>query len=89
MGSITISIVGDASVGTKSKAFTISDADLNRAIAYLKAQATPVVNGTATTAQACLVWANKVLGELQASTVAFENAAAVAAVAPPPPVVAT
>ena len=89
MGSITITIIGDASVLTKTKTFTVSDADINRTIAYLKVQANSVVNGTATTAQACLVWANKVLGDLQAGTVAFENAAALAAVAPPAPVVAT
>ena len=89
MGSITFTLVGDASIGTKTKAYAISDADLNRWMAVLKVKANPVINGTATVAQACVVWADSIVAQAKADTVAAELAVAQAAVVTPSAIVAT
>lgn len=49
MGSITIQIIGDGSVGTKTKTYTVSDADVNRVVTAAK-----TISGAVTTVQACL-----------------------------------
>lgn len=89
MGSITLTLVGDASVGTNTKTYTISNADVNRWVATLKLKANPVVNGTATVAQACVVWADSVVEQARADVKAADIEAAQAALAAPAPFVAT
>ena len=89
MGSITLTLVGDVTVGTKTKTYAISDADVNRWIAVLKTKANPVVNGTATIAQACVVWADSIVAQAKADVAAAELASAQAAVVAPAPIVAT
>lgn len=89
MGSITFTLIGDVSIGTKTKTYAISDADINRWMAVLKLKANPVINGTATVAQACLVWADSVVAQAKADTVAAEIALAQAAVVAPSAIVAT
>lgn len=91
MGNITISITGDAALGTKAKAFAVTDADLNRLVAYATlAFATPPTNGNPnppalTPALALLAWATTFIVATQNNVVAFERTNQ----APPPPFVAT
>jgi hypothetical protein len=51
MGSISFQVIGDASVGTRAKTFAVPDSDINRLVAYLKA------DNELTTPQALLKWA--------------------------------
>ena len=51
MGSISFQVVGDATVGTRSKTFAVPDEAINRLVAYLKA------DDDLTTPQALLKWA--------------------------------
>lgn len=51
MGSISFQVIGDASVGTRAKSFTVPDEHINRLVAYMKADA-PL-----TTPQALAKWA--------------------------------
>lgn len=83
MGSITITVVGDASVGTKTKVFTVSDADINRLVARAKIKYAPVVNGTPTTAQAMSAMADELVAYLKQDVVSAEKQATVAAVPDP------
>ena len=91
MGSITISVTGDATIGTKSKAFVVSDADINRLVAYATTVfATQPTNGNPNPpallpAQALLAWAQSFIDQTKSSVVSLERAA----VAPPPAFVAT
>ncbi len=56
MGSITFQVVGDVTVGTKNKTYTVSDADINRLVAaYQKG------DGTVTVTTALLSWAADIL----------------------------
>lgn len=86
MGNITISVTGDASVGTKSKVFVVSDADVNRLVAYAQANfATPPTNGNPnppalTGAQALLAWAQTIIDQTKTAVPAYERSI----VAPPP-----
>lgn len=95
MGSITFQAVGDASIGTKTKTYAISDADMNRFAAWAIAKfATQPTNGNPnppalTVAQALSAWADSVMAMTKADVVARERTAALDAVAPPPPFVAT
>lgn len=83
MGTITLSITGDVSVGTKTKTYTVADADINRLVAIWKTRANTVVNGTATVAQACVVWADSVIAQAKSDVVTNEKQVTVAAVADP------
>jgi hypothetical protein len=51
MGSISFQVIGDASVGTRSKTFIHTDENINRLVAYMKA------DNELTTPQALLKWA--------------------------------
>jgi hypothetical protein len=51
MGSISFQVVGDASVGTRSKTFAVPDEHINRLVACMKA------DDPLTTPQALLKWA--------------------------------
>lgn len=52
MGSISFQVVGDASVGTRNRTFTVPDAHINRLVAYMQAD-DPLM----TVPQALLKWA--------------------------------
>lgn len=53
MGSISFQVVGDASVGTRNKTFTVPDAHINRLVAYMQAG-----DPAMTVPQALLKWAD-------------------------------
>lgn len=57
MGSITFQVVGDASVGTKTKTFAVSDADINRFVSWAVAVYSVPGQTPLTTGQALLAWA--------------------------------
>lgn len=81
MGSVTFQVIGDASVGTKSKTFTVSDADVNRLVAYAReVYATPATVGnptppTLTVTQALLAWANAMMDQTKGAVVGYERSA--------------
>lgn len=75
MGSISFQVVGDASVGTRAKTFTVDDANINRLVAYLKAD-----DPTLTTPQALLRWSELLMRLTRERVLAHERT--VAAVAP-------
>lgn len=56
MGSISFQVIGDASVGTRSKSYAVSDANINRLVACLKAD-----DPSLTTPQALLKWTDLVM----------------------------
>ena len=56
MGSISFQVVGDASVGTRNKTYAVSDENINRLVAYLKAD-----DPALTTPQALLRWTDLVM----------------------------
>jgi hypothetical protein len=93
MGSLTIQIVGDASVGTKTKTFAIPDADVNRFVAWAQSAYPIITNGVASTptvAQALASWANGIMAGTQNNVLAYERAnAAAAPVAAVSPITAT
>jgi len=95
MGSITFTGVGDASIGTKTKTYTISNADMNRFAAWaIVTFATKPTNAVPnppalSVAQAMSAWADWCMAETKTRVVARERAIAQAAVAPTPPFVAT
>ena len=86
MGSITITVVGDASVGTKTKAFTISNAHVNRLVAWAKiAYATPALPSP-TTAEALLAWVTDLIERTKGQITSLEYDEARKALTPPPPI---
>lgn len=76
MGSITIQVIGDGTVGTKSKTYTVSDADVNRLVAFGKS----MVGGSPTVTQGLVAWADKVIADTKSAVRAYENAVATAAI---------
>jgi hypothetical protein len=78
MGSITFQVVGDASVGTKTKTYTVSDADVNRLVEFAKSL-TGIANPTVT--QALLAWANNEMDAVKRNVKAFECNQATASIA--------
>jgi hypothetical protein len=78
VGSITFQVVGDASVGTKTKTFTVSDADVNRLVAWAQVKfATPSVAG------ALLAWANDLMDTSRQAVITYERGEALKTVEPP------
>ena len=75
MGSITFRVVGDASVGDRAKTFTVSDENINRLVAYAKAE-----NPALTTPQALAKWADYMMAITKERVLGHERT--VAAVAP-------
>lgn len=78
MGSMTFTVVGDASVGTRTKTFSIPDADVNRFIAMCQEW-----YGQPAVAQAMLAWANDVMGVTKERVIRSEKEAAARAAGPP------
>lgn len=83
MGSVTIQVIGDVSVGTKAKTYVVSDADVNRLVAAEKAAYTSSF-GTAnpTVAQALTFFADTVMQTTKDSVKVFEQGVAAAAISP-------
>lgn len=81
MGTITFQVVGDGSVGTKTKTYTVSDADVNRLVAF--AQAIAANNGVSNpnVTQGLLAWADRMMSETKTGVRAYEQAIAAAAIA--------
>lgn len=88
MGSITFQVVGDASVGSRSKTFTVPDEHINRLVAFAKAEFSPV-GGPLSTPLALLEWAERLMKLTRKQVLAYEDRVAHGAVPPPPPFEAT
>lgn len=71
MGSISFQVIGDASVGTRSKSYAVSDENINRLVAYLKAD-----DPSLTTPQALLKWTDLVMQLTRERVVEYERRAA-------------
>jgi len=94
VGSISIQVVGDASVGTKSKTYNYTDAQINRLVAWAKTAYSQSSRGVPdppplTTAQALSAWADALMRFTETSVVKTEKNAARAAVPDPTPMSST
>jgi hypothetical protein len=95
MGSITFQGIGDASIGTKTKTYAVSDADMNRfktwAIAYFATRPTHAVPNppALTVTQALTAWADWCMTNTKNLVIDRERRIALTAVTPTPPFVAT
>jgi hypothetical protein len=78
MGSISFQVVGDASVGTKSRTFQVPDAHINRLVEAMK----PFGAQPATATTALIYWAQMVMDKTKDAVMERERAAAAQAVAP-------
>jgi hypothetical protein len=84
MGSLTIQVVGDASVGTKTKTWTITNANINRLVdfgEYIYTQKNP--GTTPTVAQSLLAWSDWVFDHTVSKLREAEERVARDAVPPP------
>lgn len=82
MGSLTIQVIGDGTIGTKTKTFTISNADVNRFVAAWQSRAATVAVPSPTITQALVAFADNVMGSAKADTLDFEFRTAAAAIQP-------
>lgn len=82
MGSLTVQVIGDATVGTKSKTFTVSNTDINRFVAACQAKAATAAVPSPTVAQALSAFADSVWAKAKTDTLNFEADAAAAAIQP-------
>lgn len=82
MGSLTLQVIGDGTVGTKSKTFTISDADINRLVAAWKSKITTVALPSPTVTQAMVAFADNVMAHAKSDTLDVEARTATAAILP-------
>jgi hypothetical protein len=78
MGSISFQVVGDASVGTKSRTFQVPDAHINRLVEAMK----PFGAQPATVNTALAYWAQMVMDKTKDVVREREQAAAALAVTP-------
>lgn len=78
MGSITVQLVGDGTVGTKTKTYVVSDADVNRLVAYAKS----LVGGNPTVAQAASAYADAILTLTKTNIFQYEQGVAANAISP-------
>jgi hypothetical protein len=78
MGSISFQVVGDASVGTKNKTFTVPDAHINRLVEAMK----PFGAQPATVNTALAYWAQMVMDRTKDAVVERERTVAAQAVDP-------
>jgi hypothetical protein len=76
MGSISFQVVGDASVGTKSRTFQVPDAHINRLVEAMK----PFGAQPATVNTALAYWAQMVMDKTKDVVLEQERAAAALAV---------
>jgi len=95
MGTVTLTIVGDGTVGTKTKTYNFVDADINRLVAWAKVvYATPptvaVPNPPAlTVTQALVAWGDGLIAGTKANVIRHERNITVVAVPQPAPIVTT
>lgn len=75
MGSITLQVVGDGSVGTKVKTYAVSDADINRIVAYGMTLANGQGNTNPTVAQALVAYADLLMQITKGNIVSAEISA--------------
>ncbi len=77
MGSIAITVIGDGAVGTKSKTYTVSDADIGRLVAFSRAvyATTAIPNPTIT--QGLVAWADAIIERAKANVRDYERVAAI------------
>lgn len=93
MGSITFQVVGDASIGTKTKTYTVSNADVNRFVSWATdtfATAPTLGNPSPaplTATQALAAWADWIMTQTKQRVIARETTVAANALPPPPPFV--
>lgn len=73
MGSVTFQVVGDGTVGTKTKTYTVSDADVNRLVAYGKALATAAGIANPTVTQGLLAWADREMTKAKVDVLVYEQ----------------
>jgi hypothetical protein len=95
MGSLTFQAVGDATIGTKTKTYTISDANMDRFAEWAIATFSPrPTNGEPnptplTVAQALAAWADWIVERTRQEIIQRERNLALGAVPPPPPFTST
>jgi NAD(P)H-flavin reductase len=83
MGSITFQVIGDGSVGTKTKTFTVADADINRLVEWAKVAYRgdgPALNTT----QALLAWTQAMMDDARKRVRHYEYRIAQESVSQPP-----
>lgn len=74
MGQVTYQVIGDGSVGTKTKAFTVPDADINRLVGFGRHL---LSNPAATVTQALLAWSEWSMRITKEQVLAYERDAVV------------
>jgi hypothetical protein len=81
MGSVRIEVAGGVVGTAKGKTFTVSDADVNRLVAWAQAR---FANGsTPTVLQALVAWADSVIARTRDDVLNYERAEALIAHQPP------
>jgi hypothetical protein len=88
MGSITFTVVGDASVGTRTRTFTVPDAHVNRFVEWARWRFGSE-GVTPTIPQALLAWAEFEMARLRTDVQDREYNVAKSAVTKPPRIEAT
>jgi hypothetical protein len=73
MGSVTFQVIGDGAVGTKTKTYTVSDADVNRLVAFGKAIASAAGTSNPTVTQGLLAWAERTMAQVKGEVLAYER----------------
>jgi hypothetical protein len=85
MGSITFQVVGDASVGTRTRTFTVPDAHVNRLVEWAKWKFTPEGQPDLSTPQALLAWSERMMSDTKKHVLNFERNEDVEELPQPPP----
>ena len=73
MGSISFQVVGDASVGTRTKTYSVSDANINRMVAWAQSELRQPGDPALTVAQALLAWAETMMNTTRREVVSYEQ----------------
>jgi len=95
MGTVTLTVVGDVSVGTKAKTYNFTDADINRLVAWTKkAFATVPTNAVPnppalTTTQSLVAWADSFINTTKTNVINTERNTTITAVPTPINIVIT
>lgn len=82
MGSVTFQIIGDGTVGTLSKTYTVSNADVNRHVTAWKSRIATAIVPSPTTPNAMLAWADSMMAASVSIIQDSERAAAANAITP-------
>jgi hypothetical protein len=73
MGNVTIGVTGDASIGTKSKAYPLSDESINRVVEMGRQFAIENGNPNPTTAQALVAFSDVTFERIKRATINSER----------------